>query len=209
MKSSNKNVIVFGPSGSGKSYSVAGPQLLQFNSNYVLSDPKGELLQEYGNVLLSQGYKQQHKRESLQVSENGVFLGSGLALCERWCPFRGYRTSVRLEETNRFQNVSETLLVVVTLHIKVDQHLVGTGRRLQNWRFGCRIRCGIMLPAAGDEIVVQSVGGYSRGRLLAAGGNHHSRPGKNRQTWTKYNDQTTPYLFGQLLEFSFSLIQFL
>ena len=53
----NKNVIVFGPSGSGKSYSVAGPQLLQFNSNYVLSDPKGELLQEYGDVLLSQGYK--------------------------------------------------------------------------------------------------------------------------------------------------------
>lgn len=52
----NKNVIVFGPSGSGKSYSVAGPQLLQFNSNYVLSDPKGELLDTYGNVLLSQGY---------------------------------------------------------------------------------------------------------------------------------------------------------
>ncbi len=40
----------------GKSYSVAGPQLLQFNSNYVLSDPKGELLDTYGNVLLSQGY---------------------------------------------------------------------------------------------------------------------------------------------------------
>lgn len=52
----NKNIIVFGPSGSGKSYSVAGPQLLQFNSNYVLSDPKGELLDTYGNVLLSQGY---------------------------------------------------------------------------------------------------------------------------------------------------------
>lgn len=52
----NKNVIVFGPSGSGKSYSVAGPQLLQFNSNYVLSDPKGELLDIYGNVLVSQGY---------------------------------------------------------------------------------------------------------------------------------------------------------
>ena len=52
----NKNVIVFGPSGSGKSYSVAGPQLLQFNSNYVLSDPKGELLDTYGNVLVSQGY---------------------------------------------------------------------------------------------------------------------------------------------------------
>lgn len=49
----NKNVIVFGPSGSGKSYSVAGPQLLQFNSNYVLSDPKGELLDIYGNVLSS------------------------------------------------------------------------------------------------------------------------------------------------------------
>ena len=47
---------MFGPSGSGKSYSVAGPQLLQFNSNYVLSDPKGELLDTYGNVLVSQGY---------------------------------------------------------------------------------------------------------------------------------------------------------
>ena len=39
-----------------RSYSVAGPQLLQFNSNYVLSDPKGELLDTYGNVLVSQGY---------------------------------------------------------------------------------------------------------------------------------------------------------
>ena len=52
-----EKVVIIGPSGSGKSYSVAGPQLMQFNSNYVLSDPKGELLQEYGNVLLSQGYK--------------------------------------------------------------------------------------------------------------------------------------------------------
>ena len=49
-------LAIIGPSGSGKSYSVAGPQLLQFNSNYVLSDPKGELLDTYGNVLLSQGY---------------------------------------------------------------------------------------------------------------------------------------------------------
>ena len=53
----NKNVIVFGPSGSGKSYSVAGPEILQFSSSLVLSDPKGELLDSYGNVLLSQGYK--------------------------------------------------------------------------------------------------------------------------------------------------------
>lgn len=53
------NCVFVGRDGNGepKSYSVAGPQLLQFNSNYVLSDPKGELLQEYGNVLLSQGYK--------------------------------------------------------------------------------------------------------------------------------------------------------
>lgn len=43
----NKNIIVFGPSGSGKSYSVAGPQLLQFNSNYVLSDPKGQFVLRY------------------------------------------------------------------------------------------------------------------------------------------------------------------
>ena len=48
---------MLGASGSGMIYIVGGPQLFEFNSNYVLSDPKGELLQEYGNVLLSQGYK--------------------------------------------------------------------------------------------------------------------------------------------------------
>ena len=53
----NKNVIVFGPSGSGKSYSVAGPQLLQFNSNYVLSDPKGEFsLGYYVNQIYFHSY---------------------------------------------------------------------------------------------------------------------------------------------------------
>lgn len=52
----NKNVIVFGPSGAGKTYTVVGPNIIQFNCNLVISDPKGELLRAYGNVLISQGY---------------------------------------------------------------------------------------------------------------------------------------------------------
>lgn len=74
----NKNVIVFGPSGSGKSYSVAGPQLLQFNSNYVLSDPKGELLDTYGNVLVSQGYDVVNFAGGLLLLFGAVTLGTNL-----------------------------------------------------------------------------------------------------------------------------------
>lgn len=53
----NKNLLVIGPSGSGKSRGVAKPEMLEFNSNYVVTDPKGELLDSMGNVFLKQGYK--------------------------------------------------------------------------------------------------------------------------------------------------------
>jgi type IV secretion system protein VirD4 len=51
----NKNVVVIGGSGKGKSRFIAKPNLCQLNTSYVITDPKGELLAECGNMLAVQG----------------------------------------------------------------------------------------------------------------------------------------------------------
>lgn len=51
----NKNVVVIGGSGKGKSRFVAKPNLCQLNTSFVVTDPKGELLAECGNMLAVQG----------------------------------------------------------------------------------------------------------------------------------------------------------
>ena len=53
----NKHVYVLGGSGSGKTFNYVGPNLLQLNSSYVVTDPKGDTLKQYGNFFLSHGYK--------------------------------------------------------------------------------------------------------------------------------------------------------
>lgn len=52
----NKNVIVFGGSGSRKTRGVIKPNLLQLNCNFVCTDIKGELLDDCGGALLQSGY---------------------------------------------------------------------------------------------------------------------------------------------------------
>lgn len=52
----NNNVVVFGGSGTGKSRFVVKPNILQFTGSYVLTDPKGELLESCGNALEKAGY---------------------------------------------------------------------------------------------------------------------------------------------------------
>lgn len=52
----NKHVIVFGGSGSGKTYGFVKPNLYQCHSSYVLTDPKGTLLPETGNLFAKKGY---------------------------------------------------------------------------------------------------------------------------------------------------------
>ena len=47
----NKNIVAIGGSGSGKSYGLIEPNLLQKNSSYVVTDPKGTILPEVGNAL--------------------------------------------------------------------------------------------------------------------------------------------------------------
>ena len=53
----NKNVLVVGGSGSGKTRFWLKPNLLQCHSSYVVTDPKGSIVVECGNVLLKNGYK--------------------------------------------------------------------------------------------------------------------------------------------------------
>ena len=53
----NKNVLVVGGSGSGKTRFWLKPNLLQCHSSYVVTDPKGTIVLECGNTMLKNGYK--------------------------------------------------------------------------------------------------------------------------------------------------------
>ncbi len=53
----NQNIIVIGASGAGKSRFFAAPNILQYNSNFIITDPSGELLRDYGKSLEDNGYQ--------------------------------------------------------------------------------------------------------------------------------------------------------
>jgi len=53
----NKNVLVIGGSGSGKTRFFVKPNLMQLHSSYVITDPKGTVLVECGKLLQRSGYK--------------------------------------------------------------------------------------------------------------------------------------------------------
>ena len=52
----NKNVMVVGGSGSGKTRFWLKPNLMQCHSSYVVTDPKGSVVVEFGQLLLREGY---------------------------------------------------------------------------------------------------------------------------------------------------------
>ena len=53
----NKNVLVVGGSGSGKTRFFIKPNLIQLHSSYVVTDPKGSIAVECGKLMLRNGYK--------------------------------------------------------------------------------------------------------------------------------------------------------
>ena len=53
----NKNVLVIGGSGSGKTRFFVLPNLLQMHSSYVVTDPKGTIVNDIGSALLKGGYR--------------------------------------------------------------------------------------------------------------------------------------------------------
>jgi len=58
----NKNILVIGGSGSGKTRFFVKPSLMQMHSSYVVTDPKGQLLSEVGTML---------RRGTPKLDENG------------------------------------------------------------------------------------------------------------------------------------------
>lgn len=53
----NKNVLIIGGSGSGKTRFFVKPNLMQMHSSYVVTDPKGTVLLEVGKMLQKNGYR--------------------------------------------------------------------------------------------------------------------------------------------------------
>ncbi|MCR5234304.1 MAG: type IV secretory system conjugative DNA transfer family protein [Lachnospiraceae bacterium] len=53
----NKNVLIVGGSGSGKTRFFLLPNLMQMHSSYVITDPKGDIVNITGNMLLKHGYE--------------------------------------------------------------------------------------------------------------------------------------------------------
>lgn len=53
----NFNVLIIGGSGSGKTRFFAKPNIMQLNTSYVITDPKGEILMSCGEMLRAAGYK--------------------------------------------------------------------------------------------------------------------------------------------------------
>ena len=53
----NKNIVVVGGSGSGKTRFFVKPNIMQMHSSYVVTDPKGTVLPEVGKMLEKNGYK--------------------------------------------------------------------------------------------------------------------------------------------------------
>src|SRR5699024_2709461 len=51
----NKNVLVYGGSGSGKTRFVVKPNILQMNASFVITDPKGSIINELGMALKNKG----------------------------------------------------------------------------------------------------------------------------------------------------------
>lgn len=52
----NVNVMIIGSAGSGKSFGVIKPNILQMNSSFVVTDPSGELFRAEGTMLMEHGY---------------------------------------------------------------------------------------------------------------------------------------------------------
>ena len=64
----NKNILVVGGSGSGKTRFFVKPSLMQMHSSYVVTDPKGELLLSCGKLLQRGGYKIKVLKKSMRYN---------------------------------------------------------------------------------------------------------------------------------------------
>ena len=72
----NKNILVIGGSGSGKTRFFVKPSLLQMHSSYVVTDPKGQLLRETGKLLAHGGPKRDENGKPVRDKHGKVVYES-------------------------------------------------------------------------------------------------------------------------------------
>ena len=68
----NKNILVIGGSGSGKTRFFVKPSIMQMHSSYVITDPKGQLLKETGKMLLHGAPKLDENRKPVRDSRGKI-----------------------------------------------------------------------------------------------------------------------------------------
>ena len=88
----NKNVLVVGGSGSGKTRFYAKPNLMQLNCSYVFTDPKGTVLEECGHLLKEM---QNQKINSLLAVGTGALLSQTSSLQGESVPGIAHAVSLR------------------------------------------------------------------------------------------------------------------
>lgn len=87
----NKNCLVVGGSGSGKTRFVIKPNLMQMNCSYVVTDPKGTVLEEVGRML-NRGTKKEGEEKRFEPYRIKVFNVIDFSKSMHYNPFRYIRS---------------------------------------------------------------------------------------------------------------------
>lgn len=87
----NKNCLVVGGSGSGKTRFVIKPNLMQMNCSYVVTDPKGTVLEEVGKML-NRGTKKEGEEKHFEPYRIKVFNVIDFSKSMHYNPFRYIRS---------------------------------------------------------------------------------------------------------------------
>ncbi|MBF1015837.1 MAG: type IV secretory system conjugative DNA transfer family protein [Lachnospiraceae bacterium] len=87
----NKNCLVVGGSGSGKTRFVIKPNLMQMNCSYVVTDPKGTVLEEVGKML-NRGTKKEGEGKHFEPYRIKVFNVVDFSKSMHYNPFRYIRS---------------------------------------------------------------------------------------------------------------------